>query len=232
MRLGVIPAAGKADRRGGYPKELLPISSDHTFMSRAVNSLLMCGCDLVMVVTNPAKIHLHAYHLRDWANVLFSIQQGDEMWGAMTTALNTPAEEYYFMMPDTYLPDRPFPQSLKMDLGVGVFLTEQPERFGVFRGREIVNKQPSETPGLAWGALAWSKAVASFWESKSYSDYTNAINGAIQEFSFSQWHLAYYYDMGSMDHYADFLLNRVKKWEAADQEPELIDRIGQLDQIG
>lgn len=232
MRLGVIPAAGKADRWGGYPKELLPISSDHTFMSRAVDSLLMCGCDQVMVVTNPAKIHLHAYHLRDWAKVLFSIQQGDEMWGAMTTALNTPAEEYYFMMPDTYLPDRPFPQSLEADFGVGVFLTEQPERFGVLRGKKVVNKQPSETPGLAWGVLAWSKAVASSWKSKSYGDYTSAINGAIQDFSFSQWHLAYYYDIGSMDHYADFLLNRLEKGEASDQGSELIDRIGQLQQIG
>lgn len=206
MRLGVIPAAGKADRWGGYPKELLPISNDRTFMSRAVDSLLMCGCDLVMVVTNPAKIHLHAYHLRDWENVLFSMQQGDEMWAAMMTAMDTPADEYYFMMPDTYLPERPFPQSMEMDFGIGVFLTEQPERFGVIRGKRIVNKQSSEMPGLAWGVLAWKKTVAGFWKAKSYSDYTSAINGAIREFGFSQWHLNYYYDIGSMDHYSEFLL--------------------------
>lgn len=206
MRLGIIPAAGKADRWGGYPKELLPISNDHTFLSRAVDSLLMCGCDLVMVVTNPAKIHLHAYHLRNWENVLFSIQQGDEMWAAVMTAMDTPANEYYFMMPDTYLPERPFPQSMEMDFGIGVFLTEQPERFGVIRGKRIVNKQSSEMPGLAWGVLAWKKTVADFWKTKSFSDYTSAINGAIREFSFGQWHLAYYYDIGSMDHYSEFLL--------------------------
>ena len=222
MRLGIIPAAGKADRWGGYPKELLPISNERTFMSRTVDSLLMCGCDQVIVITNPAKIHLHAYHLRDWANVLFSIQQGDEMWAAMTTALDTPAEEYYFMMPDTFLPDRPFPQSMETDFGVGVFLTEQPERFGVLRGNEVVNKQPSETPGLAWGALAWSKAVASLWKSKFYSGYTSAINGAIQEFGFSQWHLAYYYDIGSMDHYSEFLLTRNLIVNAPEENSELL----------
>ena len=209
MRLGIVPAAGKADRWGGYPKELLPISNDHTFMSRAVNSMLLCGCDLVMVVTSPAKIHLHAYHLRNWKNVLFSIQQGDEMWSAMMTAMVTPADEYFFMMPDTYLPQKPFPQSLETDLEVGVFLTEQPERFGVFRGKEIVNKQISETPGLAWGALAWKKSVAEFWRSASFSDYTDAINGAIKEFGIGQWHLAYYYDIGNMDHYSEFLIDQL-----------------------
>ena len=227
MRLGVLPAAGKADRWGGYPKELLPISNTHTFLSRSVESLLQCGCDLVMVVTNPAKIHLHAYHLRAWDHVLFSIQQGDEMWSAMTTALDTPADEYYFMMPDTFLPDRPFPPSMEKDFGIGVFLTEQPERFGVFRGNEIVNKQPSSSPGLAWGVLAWKKAVADYWRTNSYSDYTSAINGAIREYSLVQWHLDYYYDIGSMQHYAEFLLNQHAIRNALDLESPLVEAFGQ-----
>jgi hypothetical protein len=226
MRLGILPAAGKADRWGGYPKELLPISNTHTFLSRSVESLLQCGCDLVMVVTNPAKIHLHAYHLRDWDRVLFSIQQGDEMWAAMTTALDTPADEYYFMMPDTFLPDRPFPPTVERDFGLGVFLTDQPERFGVFRGNEIVNKQPSSTPGLAWGVLAWKKLVADYWRTNAYSDYTSAINGAIREYSFSQWHLDYYYDMGSMDHYAEFLLNRHEVSNVLDLDSPLVEVLG------
>lgn len=205
MRLGILPAAGKADRWGGYPKELLPISDDDTFLTRAVGTLQRCGCDFVLLVTNPAKIHLHAYHLQNTANVLLTLQHGDEMWGAMETAIQTPADEYLFMMPDTFLPDRPFPESLTEAIEFGVFETDQPERFGVFRQGRIVNKQAGSVPALAWGALAWTDRVADHWRSRSYGDYTAALNDAIGAFEYGSWQLDHYFDIGSMEHYADFL---------------------------
>lgn len=205
MRLGVLPAAGKADRWGGYPKELLPISDDHTFLSRAVETLTCSGCEAVLLVTNPAKIHLHAYHLKNRSNVSFVLQQGNEMWGAMATALQTPADEYLFMMPDTFLPDRPFPTSLQAHIGFGTFTTDEPERFGVFRDGRIVNKQPAGGTGLAWGALAWTSDVAKYWKSQVYEGYTQALNAAIRGFEYTIWELEQYFDIGNMRHYTEFL---------------------------
>ena len=206
MRLGILPAAGRAERWGGYPKELLPISRTDTFLSRAVRSLQMSGCDYVVVITNPSKIHLHSFHLRDWRRVLFEIQQGEEMWAAMATAIEIPAEEYFFLMPDTYVPSKPFPASLDTEFAVGLFHTDEPERFGTLRGDKFVNKQPSELPCLAWGALAWNRSVAKHWKARSIDNYTDAINDAIRVFGFSQWRLPYYFDIGTFKHYREFLL--------------------------
>ena len=226
-RLGILPAAGKADRWGGYPKELLPISNDHTFLSRAVDLLRASGCDHVLVITNPVKIHLHAYHLKNWKNVIFAIQQGEEMWGAMATAIDTPAEEYCFMMPDTFVSACTFPVPLEGEFGLGVFRTEEPERFGVLRGGEIVNKQPSDEPGLAWGVLAWSNLVAAHWRNHVYADYTHAINDAIKTFGYTLWELDYYFDIGSMKHYAEFLLSHDAFGGGPFLEPALQDAIEQ-----
>lgn len=216
MRLGILPAAGKAERWGGYPKELLPISETDTLMSRAVQSLKECGCDSVLVVTNPGKIQLHAYHLKDWDPIHFVIQQGRELWGAVTTAIQMPVDEYYFMMPDTYLPQLPFPQSVKADLCLGLFSTNEPERFGVLRADQLVDKQAGPIPCLAWGVLAWRRSVAEFWRSRQFASHTDAINSAIRAFGYSTWHLDYYYDMGSMDYYRDFLLARYTQERTAD----------------
>ena len=216
MRLGILPAAGKSDRWGGYPKELLPISTDRTFLSRAVNSLQVSGCDFVLVVTNPSKIHLHAYHLKDWRNVRFAIQQGDEMWSALLTAMETPADEYFFMMPDTYIPNIPFPATLKSDFSIGLFRTEEPERFGVLRDGKVINKEFYDTPCDAWGALAWTGIVSDYWKAERHSNYTDAINGAIDQFAYDKWKLDFYFDVGSMEHYAGFLLG-----EYANEHAEL-----------
>jgi hypothetical protein len=224
-RLGILPAAGKADRWGGYPKELLPISNDHTFLSRSVNLLRSSGCDHVLVVTNPAKIHLHAYHLKDWKNVLFAIQQGQEMWGAMATAIDTPAQEYCFMMPDTYVSAPAFPDSLVGEFGLGLFLTDEPERFGVLRQGRVVNKQPAHTPAKAWGVLAWSDRVAAHWRENSYADYTAAINDAITCFDYGLWDLDYYFDIGSMKHYAEFLLSNPGEAQSVVLESDLLQPV-------
>jgi hypothetical protein len=226
-RLGILPAAGKADRWGGYPKELLPISNDHTFLSRAVDLLRSSGCDHVLVITNPAKIHLHAYHLKHWKDVLFAIQQGEEMWGAMATAIDTPADEYCFMMPDTYVSTPAFPVSLDGEFGLGVFQTEEPERFGVLREGRVVNKQPSSKPARAWGVLAWSSQVAQRWRENDYPDYTAAINDAIKAFGYSIWELDFYFDIGSMKHYAEFLLTQDALIESQVFAPGLLDTLVQ-----
>lgn len=216
LRLGILPAAGRADRWGGYPKELLPLANNDTFLSRAVTSLEVCGCDFVIIVSNPIKIHLHAYHMRQRPNVQFAIQRGDEMWSAMVTAMDLPADEYFFMMPDTFIPDRPFPITLTKDFLLGVFETDEPGRFGMLRDGRVINKDAAGGPGKAWGALAWKRSVADFWRSQAFEDYTAAINGAIDAFGFGQWTIDFYHDIASMDYYARFLLSDLAKQDSGE----------------
>jgi hypothetical protein len=159
-----------------------------------------------MVITNPSKSHLHACHLKDWGRVAFVIQQGAELWGAITTAIAIPADEYFFMMPDTYVPYDPFPVSLEKDFGLGVFRTDEPARFGALRNGQIHDKVPGDGPCLAWGTLAWKRTVAEYWQAHKYQDHTAAINDAMRVFGYSTWNLEFYFDIASMDHYKEFLL--------------------------
>jgi len=222
MRLGILPAAGKAERWGGYPKELLPISQGDTLLSRSLRSLQLCGCDNVLVVTNPSKSQLHAYHLRQCGSVLFAIQQGEELWGAISTAIQIPADEYYLVMPDTYVPMKPLPPILGESFTLGLFETTEPERFGAIREDRIVDKLPGEIPCLAWGTLAWKRAVADYWQTMGYSGHTEAINDAMSVFGYGTWSLEYYYDIGSMDRYRELLLTKISQDLPSDESRSLI----------
>ncbi|MGD8814214.1 MAG: NTP transferase domain-containing protein [Anaerolineales bacterium] len=210
-----MPAAGNASRWKGFPKECLPASNGETFLSRTVESLKMCGCDVVLVISHASKIQLHAYLLKDQEGVLFALQQGEEIWAAFTTALKTPADEYCFLMPDTYVPDSPFPTRFDKDFGIGFFQTWEPERFGVLRDGQIVDKQPGDVPCQAWGVLAWKKPVADLWKHQTFPCHTDAINAAIMKFDFDSWILDYYCDIGSMEFYIDFLLKSYAEGEDA-----------------
>jgi len=226
MRLGILPAAGKSTRWGGYPKELLPISNGQTFIARAIDSLQLSNCDVIAIVTSQAKISMHAHHIEGSRNIVFAIQQGEELWGAITTAVEFPADEYYFMMPDTFLPLEPFPTSLSKSFGLGLFATEEPGRFGVLRDGIIVDKQPSSQPGRAWGTLAWTRSVVEYWKKESYRSHTDAFNDAMRVFGYDEWHLDYYYDIGNMTHYAEFLLSEFDRIQYSNQFPGLEDVVG------
>lgn len=209
-------------RWGGYPKELLPISNGQTLITRAIDSLKLSNCDVIAVVTSQAKIGMHAQHIGESKNIVFAVQRGEELWGAIKTVLEFPADEYYFMMPDTFVPPAPFPRSMTRDFGLGLFATEEPERFGMLRDGMIVDKQPSSQQGHAWGTLVWTRAVVEYWKSKSYRSHTDAFNGALKVFGYDEWLLDYYYDIANMSHYAKFLMSAFDKSQRPDQFPKLI----------
>jgi hypothetical protein len=168
-----------------------------------------------LVVTNPSKSQLHSYHLRQCGSVLFAIQQGEELWGAIATAIQIPADEYYLVMPDTYVPMKPLPPILGESFYLGLFDTLEPERFGTLREDHIVDKLPGEIPCLAWGTLAWKRAVADYWQTMGYSGHTEAINDAMSVFGYGTWPLEYYYDIGSMDRYKELLLTKISQDSAS-----------------
>ena len=206
--LGIIAAAGRAKRFGGTLKELLPCENYDSFLSRNV-AVLNTYCDEIIVITNRDKIHDHARDLL--GGVLFAIQieKKLDIYGAMREGMLLDADEYIFVMGDTYW-DAKALERIPVDMfSMGIFETDQAERFGMLRidheqGIKIVNKQQGKK-GHAWGILAFHRAVRDYWLDRYLDDYTQAINFAIKHFDYQTFGLEYYYDIASFDDYVKFL---------------------------
>ena len=92
----------------------------------------------------------------------------------------------------------------KTGITLGVFDTETPERFGVIRAGQVVNKQPGEA-GQAWGMLGWDLKVRNRWLSATLTTYTDAINHAMCHGPYHKVEMAYYHDMASWHDYRHFV---------------------------
>lgn len=202
--LGIIAAAGKATRFGGVLKELLPCGESLSFLSRNAG-ILRNYCDRIITITNEYKISEHAIALGDRS--LYAIQRGDDdIKSAILTGLEIEAQNYYFVMADTYIPRFGFADRVGGDFVMGCFETDSPARFGVLRGDKVVNKEPG-APGRAWGVLCFSHRVRCYWLAYQiiYIDYTNMINAAMRRFQYKTFPIAYYYDMASFGEYKRFI---------------------------
>ena len=197
-KLGIIAAAGKAVRFGGALKELLPCDVNGSLLWRHSNVILR-GMDQV-IITNQDKIGVHARHIVTRCQPLLQHYQQD-IWGAIRTGIQFPADEYYFVMADTYIP---FVPALQNDLTLGAFYTDMPERFGMIRDAGIVNKEAGE-PGMAWGCFSFSNDVADYWRQEKFKSYTHALNMAMVYFGYDVEEMPYYYDMATFEDYREFL---------------------------
>ncbi len=233
MKLGVVPAAGVASRFGGTRKELLPISNGEAVIDRAMQALGR-ATDAILVVTSQDKLPILAQYLdgqQYGAPVFYAIQGGgNDIMGAILTALDFPAERYLFAMPDTIIEDDAFSTYPSTDFSMGLFETDTPERFGVLHERRIVNKYPGShfypTPGpyQAWGVLSWSQKCAVYWQelAERYSlgtgiggdelSYTTAINWAIERFGLSHWQMGSYRDMADISEYQAYWRDLEREW--------------------
>lgn len=201
MKVGIIPAAGKAERFGGIFKELLPARDGVSFINHAVDRLRLV-CDLVVVVTNKDKAQSHIQNIK---GVIF-IEQDNELnlLGAVQSALKIEAERYFFTMPDTYMRRDVFIDAPLMGLSLGIFQTYNPERFGCLVDGLIIDKSPHiESPAPAWGVLSWRGE----WRSNFFytDNFTNAINGIIKATGVSTWDIGYYSDMATVKDYIEYM---------------------------
>lgn len=200
--IGIIPAAGKAQRFGGVLKELLPACDGLSFLRHAVVRLPV---DEVIIVTNADKIEDHAREIGSSAT--YAIQSGNnDIWSAIDTAIHIPASRYLLTFPDTLIPDDVFAGDPGDDFVMGVFQTMIPGRFGVLSDRGVINKDASlPIPATAWGVLGWSGRVVDYWLQTTPASYTDAINLAIKAFGYGTFPLAYYCDMATVQDYQDYL---------------------------
>ncbi len=193
-RIGIIPAAGTANRFNGIYKELLPVSDNRSIIDYTVNAMLDGKADQIIVVTSTRKIAALSEYKPE---LLYTIQtEGGDIFGAMLAGIKYNADEYIFGMPDTIYSIGTFNRALDCDFMLGTFSTDQPLRFGMLRENKIVNKQPGDN-GEAWGVLIWSAKVAQYWRDNAarINTYTQAINEAMSKFGYSTFKLKFYYDV-------------------------------------
>jgi len=202
--IGIIPAAGQAQRFGGVQKELLPSNDGIVFMNHAVIRLSRV-CDIVIVVTNKDKVQSHMEKVK---NVLYVEQNNsNDLLGAVQSALKVEAMRYHFTMPDTVINDDVFVNAPLCDgLSLGLFETSTPERFGCLVDGVIYDKNSEVfSPANAWGVLTWSaKNNNIFYESDNFCD---ALNKCIQINGYKTWNIKKYYDIGSIKNYIEYLKN-------------------------
>ena len=202
-KIGIIPAAGKATRFGGLYKELLPLPDGRSLLEHAMDRLRFC--DHIVIITNPEKADMHLAVVGKRASL--QLQVGDEMWGAIKTAYNThDADRYCMTMPDTYVKDDVFKYMVGNSFGMGLFKTDEPERFGILQDGWVTDKfKDAAKPANAWGVLSWAKHVCDIWNDTKVNNYTSAINTAITAVDYGTWNIGEYYDCADMQRYMELL---------------------------
>ena len=209
-RLGIVPAAGSAKRFGGIFKELLPVSDKDTLLTRTLTFLEAIPTDHNIVITNPWKYAAHAHTVGDRAELVEQGEYSKDAWGAIQASFPYALDMNYYIMPDTYIPARGFYDELpEADFVMGLFTTVTPERYGVLFDSKIYDKSDMFTGSiqLAWGFVAWSKAVVKFWQESpvEIKTHTEAFNYAMKRFGYTTFHMPFYFDIASMSDYKGLL---------------------------
>lgn len=174
MTLGIIPAAGKAERLNGLPKALLPIPGGATLIETVYERMKRASlCWHIAIGTNRTT---YAF-LRQREAISESVYKAETRTMSETVLTALPYlngnEPVLFGMADTYFEDADafvkLATALKdgADVAVGVFKArpEQRAHLGMVEiaGDEVLHviDKPQQT-GLiwAWGVLAWK---VGFW---------------------------------------------------------------------
>lgn len=200
--VGIIPAAGMAQRFGGVLKELLPAKDGNAFINHAINQLNFC--DVVVIVTNKEKIHSHINSVKG-KNILFIEQKNNnDLLGALQSAMIVDLDEYFMIMPDTITDGSIFDNCpVKTNLSLGLFTTNKLGRFGYLECGKVRDKSYNiNLPAVAWGALRWSAKVKNlFFLNNKLPDVLNFIMSD----SFETWQIGNYYDIANVDEYIEYI---------------------------
>lgn len=208
IRLGIIPAAGKAERFGRIYKELLADKKGKTLLENAVEQLGFC--ESAVVITSDHKLAAQKYLCRDSE---YRYQKySDGLHGAIMTGARIAADAYFIVMPDTVF--SPYPVDMfgdklddeSVDLFLGYFYTMTPSRFGVNIGGKWVDK-PDIKDGFAyfraWGFLGFSHRIKMKFAEMEIHEFINWCydeNRKIAEAKMTSYH-----DMATIDDYRNYL---------------------------
>ena len=211
MIVGIVPAAGKAERFGGLLKELLPWDTGESLLHRTVR-ILWTVSDAVIVISNPDKIAQHAQELEDFSDVYFVLQDGDTLLSGIRS-MTVEADYYFFAMPDTVFPENIFPENIFPDspdlnfMMVGLFDTIEGHRYGVWRGGRIDDKNSENRGQLlkAWGVLGWPQSVMKILGETYLTHHTDALNLALEQVKHYTIQMDSYHDVADYEAYRDLV---------------------------
>jgi len=208
--VGIIPAAGQAVRWGGYPKEMLPTGKGQWILDHTVRSLLRARVTELIIVTTPTRIDVIVDHMSGYSEVpiAYVIEQKytPDMWSAVAECLPFCGDHNLLAMPDTYYPETAFSGRKQYgDLHLGLFETDNPERFGVLINGCIYDKVAAlaGTRQKAWGLVGWSRRVADIWlrELRTLGRFADALNLAIRQVGYVYFPVEYYTDFATWEDY-------------------------------
>lgn len=181
--IGILPAAGKAERFMRLPKYLFPVGNSY-LLARHIDMMSEAGIEHILIPCHSRDSSI-LYELADCYNpqvISFSIQYNQTM---SASVLSVRKHELYdgddvlFGMPDTYLDhsdlsDNPYRSMAKQlelgaDLVIGIFnpKPDQISHVGMLHvvgdGKVIaVLDKPDQSNWIwAWGTLAWKPV---FWD--------------------------------------------------------------------
>ena len=206
MIVGIVPAAGKAERFGGLLKELLPWDTGESLLHRTVR-ILWTVSDAVIVISNPDKIAQHAQELEGFSDVYFVLQDGDTLLSGIRS-VTLEADYYFFAMPDTVFPENIFPDSPDLNfMMVGLFDTIEGHRYGVWRDGRIDDKNPENRGQLlkAWGVLGWPQSVMKILHETYLTNHTDALNLALEQVKHYTIQMDSYHDVADYEAYRDLV---------------------------
>jgi len=209
--VGIVPAAGKAERFGGLLKELLPWDTGESLLHRTVR-ILWTVSDAVIVISNPDKIAQHAQELEGFSDVYFVLQDGDTLLSGIRS-MTVEADYYFFAMPDTVFPENIFPENIFPDspdlnfMMVGLFDTIEGHRYGVWRDGRIDDKNPENRGQLlkAWGVLGWPQSVMKILHETYLTNHTDALNLALEQVKHYTIQMDSYHDVADYEAYRDLV---------------------------
>lgn len=175
---GIIPAAGKGTRLGlPYPKELLPIALYEDRMLTVLESNILqmtsAGITNITIVLRPEKDIIRRY-LGDfaWGADLFYVYQETNLTTEglpdAVRAAHTRSDLCVMLMGDVYFTEPGVVSKLVQAMnvrknavvGVGTWITDQPQRFGIVDSEAGWVKSIVDKPDLTgwrdmWGCVAF-----------------------------------------------------------------------------
>src|SRR3990167_2026504 len=171
--IGLLPAAGKAERMHHLPKYLLPVPGGY-LLEHHVTGMRAVGCEPVWVGCNLDNIGLIFDYTEDSAYVYIPDTHDTMTQTVLGVRLHiAPDEKVLFSMPDTYWdsPNVFLPLQMALengaDIAVALFVARFDQRNGGMcritgnQVTEVVDKPGNGDWRYIWGALAWT---STFWD--------------------------------------------------------------------
>lgn len=206
----VIPAAGKATRFNGIPKELLPIGPNNCGLTNAVRLANQIGHCSPVVVTNREKSDIHRRILVEHnldASIVVEHDHDCDMWGSVLQGID-PLRQGGVIMPDT-IPVIDPSLHVAAPLVFGCFVANEPYRFSCLdlsgQVPTILTKPRIAHPMLAWGVVAWDEITANLFLTARDRHFDRAFESVMRTRGFGIVMLQSYSDVGAFDHYKNYL---------------------------